>query len=629
MGFFTETEDQKKVRVAAETAAAKARAAAAVRAPIEEQKKRDAAVAAAKKKRDARLAEQEKASRGKPVTKYQGGNAGPKPIVLSHHESELPVAYLPPQKAGTPPVVPAARALLQANPRRQHDAVWMAKGKTADKLYKKVSQDYGLFLSKLRQGTWWRELTETAGVAYTPPAEDEPWSGQYTSGTRKVTTVTVPTILGVRVAKDGLRIRIKHRVGDSAKAWTSKLDMLKSAFKSAGLNASGLTISEDRQGNVILKLNDKDPLSEPLPAVIHPYDEQRGVSYLGRAADGSDIQLTWKNNASSLIAGMQGSGKTASLMPMVAGLAGFVELHIVDCGASGEWEVFEPICASYDDTGDLIAVAKVMEYAMKASRERMKKIRSYGAINFWELSVEQRHAAGLHHMVIILEEAPMALGQGQSDKEDKKIAEVNMSLTGRTVKTVRKAGITVVLVAQKPAATEIPTIIRDNAGQRVCFRLDSDVAAQTVLGDSAHVEPKPTSIPAGRPGRFVARVDARGNVYGQSVYMPIEDIATYLAGQQRIPPMDESVPAPAPSPDNDDAPATPTPAAQATHGPGVDVAQGNGQPAFNDDDLLAALAEAQRRGLIPRPDAPAPAEPVTKPEQPQPQPQPQPTGFDF
>src|SRR5690606_2192034 len=161
-------------------------------------------------------------------------------------------------------------------------------------------------------------------------------------------------------------------------------------------------------------VNDRDPLSDPMPQVIHPYDAEKGRSYLGRAADGSDIYLGIKNNASVLVAGMQGSGKTASLMPVIAGMAGEVEMHIVECAGSGEWELFKPVCASYDDSGDLDAVETVMRYALSIATQRMAKVRALGAINFWELTPAQREAAGLLPIQIILEEAPMALGSGQS-----------------------------------------------------------------------------------------------------------------------------------------------------------------------------------------------------------------------
>lgn len=524
---------------------------------LDRQQRANAAAVTQRQRDNAALArqyaDQEKSWYSQPRTVFVGGNnENGKPLKVAHFSAPLPLAFLAHPDAPDKPVTFGPGFIRSRNGNLMNDTTWRDQAKETLAVWQDVKGRYQTVLGRLRDDQWWRELTHAAGLTHSVTT-DEHWQGEYATGTRKLTTVTVPKISKVNIAEDGLRITIGLDVHNPPKAWAARVDTLRSAFKSAGMSASNLRVTETSSGAPLLVFGDRDTLSEPLEPLVHPYDEDKGKSYLGRAADGSDVFLTWKNNASSLIAGMQGSGKTASLMPMVAGLAGKVELHIVDCGASGEWEIFSPVCASYNDSGDLDAVAAVMRYALEVSVERMKRIRSFGAINFWDLTLEQRRAAGLHHVVIILEEAPMALGQGQSDKEDKKLAEANMSLTGRTVKTVRKAGITVVLVAQKPAATEIPTIIRDNSAQRLCFRLDSDVAAATVLGDSAYAEPKPTSIPAGKPGRFIARVDHRGNVYGQSVYVPVDGIASYLADQKRVPKLkvgtaasDDGVPAPAP-----------------------------------------------------------------------------------
>ncbi|SHX64699.1 hypothetical protein [Mycobacteroides abscessus] len=523
------------------------------------------------------------------VSEVTGGNSYPGPMWVNHHSLKMPISAVLEDRR----VVSGPSAMAVLDPALNHNDQFREKATEAVKLHQDAAKKYAPFLGKLRDESWWRELTLSAklGLDYT---RTEPVRGGVYQDTywRDVKGQLAPSVAGALVARDGLRLAIAPRTGDSLEAWKKALPILRSAFSAAGVNANGMVAVTGKGGSVELQVRDADPLNQPVESVITPYDEERGRSYLGRAADGTDVHLTWKNNASSLIAGMQGSGKTASLMPMVAGLAGKVELHIVDCGASGEWEIFAPACASYDDSGDLGAVAQVMQYALDASVERMKRIRAAGAINFWELSLAQRRAAGLHHVVIILEEAPMALGQGQSSKDEKQLAELNMALTGKTVKTVRKAGMTVVLVAQKPAATEIPTIIRDNAGQRLCFRLDSDVAAATVLGDSAYVEPKPTSIPTGKPGRFIARVDQRGNVYGQSVYVPVDQIAEHLETVERVPRMrlgggnTESAPSAEPAP-------TPEPAPPSAPAPPPDTAPPQAAPLD-----ISTLTEEQRQALI-------------------------------
>lgn len=555
-------------------------------AQMKDAEKDDAAADARRRAELAADTEIEKTKLTRPKTVILGTTAqNPKPILVWHHAAEPPRALAFPQsRPGSGPLLALLHggglANIAKSLRAKRPNVFDAYPEYVEKLRAvlvDVGERYGDLLRELRDDKAMAALFRAAEIAKVEK-ETRTVAGQLGVYQQPVTKITVPELISVTITPEGINLTFKGRAGDSAKRWASKIDLLQAAFARCGVPTNRLKVV-GRDGDIVVRFNDADPLSQPLPQVIHPYDEARGRSYLGKAEDGSDVFLTWKNNASSLIAGMQGSGKTASLMPLFAGLAGRVELHIVDCGASGEWEIFSPVCASYDDSGDLDAVARVMDYAMAASVKRMAIIKKFGAINFWELSIEQRRAAGLHHVVILLEEAPTALGQGQSDKADKQQAEINMGVTGRTVKTVRKAGFTVVIVAQKPAATEIPTIIRDNAGQRVCFRLDSLAAATTVLGDSAALEPRVTDIPAGKAGRFVARVDGRGNLLGQAVYVPVEKLKAHLADAQRIPPMDETTVA-------DDEPV-------------VDEAADS----TSEEALLAALAEAQRRGLIKPPPA--------------------------
>lgn len=390
-------------------------------------------------------------------------------------------------------------------------------------------------LEKLRDDNWLAALLESAGITSTNTTT-ESVQGVYGVVERKVTITAVPSLTDVRITRTGLRLTFGHQPGRSAKDWNSKGDALRAGLKAAGLDASNLRISDGPGGVVVLDMHDVDPFAQPLPSVIHPYDVERGQSYVGQSADGGDVWVTWKNNACAICAGMQGGGKTASMLPVLAGLAGHAELHLLDGNASGEWAPIAPLCATYDDSGDIEALGNLIEELIPVSRDRLRKITdATGEINFWDVPAARREALGLFPIVIAVEEAPQYLSKNQMSKDDKLAAERNMTMVGKAVKLFRKSGITVLLIVQKPTDSEVPTIIRDMAGWRLCFRLDSDVAAATVLGDAAYSEPKPTSIPPGRPGRFVGRVDSRGSILGQAVYVPIQEIRAALADSAPVP----------------------------------------------------------------------------------------------
>lgn len=401
-------------------------------------------------------------------------------------------------------------------------------------LLPEVAQRYSI-LEKVRDDDWLAHLLESAGIT-TSSTTTESVTGTYGVVERKVTTVTVPSLCDVRVTRTGLRMTFAHQPGRSAKDWVSKSDALRAGLKNAGLDADNMRVSDGAGGVVVLDMHDVDPFAQPLPSVIHPYDVERGQSYVGQSSDGSDVWVTWKNNACAIVAGMQGGGKTASMLPVLAGLAGHAEVHLLDGNASGEWAPISALCATYDDSGDIEALGNLIESLIPVSRERLRVITDRtGEINFWDVPATKREALRLFPIVIAVEEAPQYLSKNQMSKDDKQSAERNMMLVGKAVKLFRKSGITVLLIVQKPTDSEIPTIIRDMAGWRLCFRLDSDVAAATVLGDAAYSEPKPTSIPPGKPGRFVGRVDARGSILGQAVYVPIADIRAALADSKPVP----------------------------------------------------------------------------------------------
>ncbi|WP_237075779.1 cell division protein FtsK [Mycobacteroides abscessus] len=484
-----------------------------------------------------------------PRTVRTGGSSNVGPIWLSHWRAALPAALtaqlgVSSSDAGPVFALRPGGGISESDvisyvvrceaPELASDAAFIAWADGVESLLPDIAKRYAM-LELLRDDRWLARLLEAADIA-TPKTRTEAVQGEYALYERKASVVDVPSLVAASVARSGLRLTFGHQAGKSAKDWNAKGDALRAAFGHAGVNARNLRVTDAADGRVVLDFNDTDPLDESLPSVITPYDVERGRSYVGQAADGSDIWITLDNNACGLVAGMQGGGKTASLMPVLAGMAGHVELHLLDGAGSGEWSALEPLCASYDDSAEISALGDLLESLIPIARERVRRVTSAtGHINFWDVPATEREALGLFPVLVVIEEAPQYLSEGQADKDSKAAAQRNGALTGKAVKVMRKAGISLVLIAQKPTDKEVPSIIRDNSGWRLCFRLDSDVAAATVLGDAAYQEPKPTSIPPGKPGRFVGRVDTRGSVLGQAVYVPIADIRAALADAKPVP----------------------------------------------------------------------------------------------
>lgn len=504
--------------------------------------------AEAKSERKAKIEEYKKAELAArpPLTRRVGGTREVKVVTVTHHLlGGFPVALLPPHEARTDRVVFAADVMLDRDPSKQHDVKFMDNTAAARPLFEEIVKDYGSLLSKLRDHAWWDSLCDSVGVTLTKDAAPRPWKGTYASGVQKVTLIHSPVIMGMKVATDGLRIRIRARVGDGAGRWSSpsKIDLLRSAFQAAGVNARDLNVIADARGNIVLAFGDRDPLAEPLPSVITPYDAERGRSYLGKAADGSDVFLTWNNNAGVLIAGMTGAGKTQSLLPVIAGMVGEAEVHIFDGKASNAWVGLKPMAATYDASGDPSAPLEFLGTMHDVARERLARLlKETGKDEFWDVPVAQRRAIDMYPIIILFEEAPEYIG---TEVEDKKLSQATAARSARGMKLWRAAGIIQVPVTQKTTNDQIPALIRANSSQKICFRQTDIECVKSMFG--GEVSPSPMGdIKQGQAGRFVASVDVRGPVLGQAPYVPREDITAYLRTAKPVP-SQCGKPAPAPA----------------------------------------------------------------------------------
>ncbi|WP_100482249.1 cell division protein FtsK [Mycobacteroides abscessus] len=111
-----------------------------------------------------------------------------------------------------------------------------------------------------------RTFNETLPERGVIPAED----GSPITYERPVTVTELPTVSGVEVQPDGLRITFAYRAGETAKRWSSHLDALRVAFNANGVhNASNLRIKDGVNGELILDFDDA-PSSFPQAVCIEP-----------------------------------------------------------------------------------------------------------------------------------------------------------------------------------------------------------------------------------------------------------------------------------------------------------------------------------------------------------------------
>lgn len=387
-------------------------------------------------------------------------------------------------------------------------------------------------LEKLRDDDWLTGILESAGIT-TSSTVSESVTGRYGVVERKVTTTIVPSLQDVRVSRTGLKLTFGHQPGRSARDWNGKLDALRAGLKAAGLDASNMRISDGDGGTVVLHMNDRDPF-EGVEIQSGDWDDERFRSLLGIDSKGNKVWITWKGSSGMVVGGVPGSGKTASMLPSLAGMAGHAELHIFDGKAQRDLHPLRHIARTYDRSGDLDAPLETLR-----NLERLRVLRgdalyeSLKANNFWNVSRQDRERLGITPIFVILDEAQTWLTM-PSDKEKKLVVAEVRELVETLIRKGRSAGIVIVLTTQKPSAVSIPTDLRDNAALKLCFKVTTPEMAVTVLGQQPSDAPSPTDIPMSAPGRFVMETEGQGIVLGQGGYLEPDELEEMLSSCEPV-----------------------------------------------------------------------------------------------
>lgn len=360
--------------------------------------------------------------------------------------------------------------------------------------------------------------------------------GGYGPVDRRVTTRNVPTLTAVGIQAWGLELTYAHRGGDSVKTWTSKLDVLRAGFKAAGVRAGDLSVHETASGDVLLRFNDRDPFDGLVGMTTGTFDDERFRSLLGIDSQGREVWITWRGSSGMVVGGIPGSGKTASMLPVFAGMQGKAELHIFDGKSQYDMHALRHIARTYDRSGDEDAPLETLRRLEELRTLRGDALyNTLGANNFWNISRAERARLGIVPIFVILDEAQTWLDTSGKGKDEKATAAEITKLVRTLIQKGRSAGIVTILTTQKPDAVSVPTIIRDNAALKACYKVSTPEMAITVLGRQAENAPDPVAIPIGKVGRFVMETEGQGIILGQAGYIDGDDLEAILAKAEPVP----------------------------------------------------------------------------------------------
>ncbi|MGZ9829520.1 hypothetical protein ACXYTP_21630 [Tsukamurella ocularis] len=346
--------------------------------------------------------------------------------------------------------------------------------------------------------------------------------------------IDVPTIVGIKAERDGISLALRMIDGQTLPMWEKAMPGLRSL-----LDAPQLTVRQLAAGLVELGWHDVDAFAsqsfsrtEPIP-----YDWMANASTLGLTSLGEPAVIPWHNNAGMVVGGVPGSGKTASMMPAFAGMAGHVELRIHDGKAGHDLSVLEPIAVVFDRSGDLEPVLADTDELVSLMRARVDQMPALfgGESNFWNVAPAVREAAGVYPIICVIDECQTYLDDSGLEKDEKAVVSQIRKNVRTLIQKGRSAGVICILTTQKPDANSIPTVIRDNAALRLAFNVSTGAQATTILPTIGDGDPTPTAITTAQKGRAVMEVEGKGLSAVQSFYVAPIDIARWLKDAKPVP----------------------------------------------------------------------------------------------
>lgn len=257
---------------------------------------------------------------------------------------------------------------------------------------------------------------------------------------------------------------------------------------------------------------------------------------------GDKVAITLGDASGMVIGGIPGSGKTAGatsfLLPLA--LSEHVDMSIIDGKGGEDWVNYRGVVSKFikGDT-DLVPIYDYISQFSAQMYERLDTLKSkLGTSNFWNATPEQRLEAGVPLKLLVIDEC-QGIFQPRKLKVERENEMTDMDMIAEITRLVedlikrgRSAGIFVILMTQKPTADAMPTAIRDNAGLRIAFHVQTQAAEMAILGVSPKDVPgmpSAVSIPAHRKGGAVLATDTGDYEMVRFFYIPEADQERVLA----------------------------------------------------------------------------------------------------
>ncbi|AXM88449.1 cell division protein FtsK [Anoxybacillus ayderensis G10] len=266
------------------------------------------------------------------------------------------------------------------------------------------------------------------------------------------------------------------------------------------------------------------PFSDSMLSQCHGWEIPVGVSRSGF------VKHDFDTIPHMVVAGATRKGKSAFLKLLVTSLIARhpddVRFTILDLKGGLAF-------AKFKDARQVVTVAKNAWEALEALRavrdemnRRLEHFLGAGIEDVKSAGVKERH-------FIIVDEAAQIASAGETDKEIKRIKVECEHILSEIARVAGALGYRLIFCTQYATADTLPRQIKQNADAKLCFRLQTEVASQVVLGEG---ETDAAHLPL-IPGRAVYVTDRKNIV--QCAYVTDDDINRLIGPHINIRPRKE------------------------------------------------------------------------------------------
>lgn len=313
------------------------------------------------------------------------------------------------------------------------------------------------------------------------------------------------------------------------------------------MNAVRTRVTRPSASSVLVEFYHVEPLDEPV-VISEPLELDPKKMRITCAVNslGEPVTLTLGDSSGMVIGGIPGSGKTAGatsfLLPLA--LSPYVDMSIIDGKGGEDWVNYRGAVSRFiKGDEDLVPIYEYIKQFNDEMYARLDGLKAkLGTSNFWNATPQQRLDAGVKLKLLVIDEC-QGVFQSRKDKTERDngmtdqvmISEITRMIEG-LIKRGRSAGAFVILMTQKPTADSMPTAIRDNAGLRIAFHVQSQAAEQSILGVTSKDVPdmpSATKIPGERKGCAVLATETGEYEMVRFYYMPEQEQEKVLLGAGR------------------------------------------------------------------------------------------------